>query len=1049
MKKFGNGFLICILILALFLPSVSVSADGDFYKKLERSFEPETYKIIRDNESKVTQSTWPSVAKGANYNSFVRGLGGVFATYSGPVQAQNAGQLYDVSEYVAGLMSIWGFAYNSGKYCDWGGNYDFGSGQHGGWDQNFDQVLSTKDDHAATDCVRGARLLFDKAGLSGGEGQLPKNFNWDGSTLEPGSKGVAKVMDGGGSVSEPLYVGDLVRYGNHIETIIKVEPNGDAYVRNFGSDFIKHGASMRKIVENGRFLRGGIKSIVRPSVNANGDTLDQSWDKKKFKEEEEMEVGLQKVSDSSMYAVSTALTTYVNNVMGVNGNDRHMGSLLESPRSVGNAGAYIGYGDVDQGFTSFITTSLTYGSSGSSYRSWMNVGEDVAGKKNLSYLYARYGRTLTDSGLDNTQTKLGRMFNPTALLGGSILMVYSLSEMIPKVFWLAFVCLRWMNPFTLFGAVTVLPENLRSSFPDPPKFLGDALQPVIKFASSIYDAVYNMAWQSVVPLFILAMVVSVLLMRKSFSSSLAMLCKRFFCIVFLVPFCACLYTGALDKMGDLTASKTAGTQMVASTLVDFGAWAQNNQLAVGNGTYQAYIESAPKDQSDTTGGGSGSVTALMVDGGTASSKMLMKLRQSAANLNQMNDSVLDGNVGSVSDTISGSVSANLWDKGGSDGGGFYGLSAMKQDTKVPTHIVQMLTRYITAEFYGPTEWESYYNSKIKLENKGHLGHNSSTSAATVNRNTIYDMYDSTNEFNDWINRTYDDNEVIWKGASVGGDEEPLAWASQKFSIFKNGKLNVTSYEPNSMIRYTGSSPGLSPISMYNYLSSTFDKNSIVVYSATDSLSERSKQMHTSVNMVGTGLLQWAFGLNVFIVLGVLTIIAFVYSWGLFFNNLKRGVSMITSIPFAVVGVTKSVAQVASITVAMIMELLGISFMYMFVCELMVVVSTFMERTTGDVIGVSTTLPILLSHWNTAISTRDMIFFTVMIESLCCILFAAGFLAYRRALVRLHEAVWNRIYGLFVLPSVEEAIRTGHREKVGFDCRDWLADVGHCLFPVPA
>ena len=89
---------------------------------------------------------------------------------------------------------------------------------------------------------------------------------------------------------------------------------------------------------------------------------------------------------------------------------------------------------------------------------------------------------------------------------------------------------------------------------------------------------------------------------------------------------------------------------------------------------------------------------------------------------------------------------------------------------------------------------------------------------------------------------------------------------------------------NASLIFHGTNPGLSKLSMYNYLSTSFDKNSIVVYSPKTSSSENTKQQHYSVNLIGSGAMRYAYGFNLVIVLGVLTLIGFTYSIGMSIKN---------------------------------------------------------------------------------------------------------------------------------------------------------------------
>lgn len=122
-----------------------------------------------------------------------------------------------------------------------------------------------------------------------------------------------------------------------------------------------------------------------------------------------------------IYDVSTALTAYVNNVVGANGNDKHNNQRVENPGSVGNAGAYVGYGDEKQKFVSFITSNTTVGTSTSTYDAWEDIIDSTDSDKNSAYAYVRLGKTLSDAGLDETISADTNFDLPRIIMGLSLI----------------------------------------------------------------------------------------------------------------------------------------------------------------------------------------------------------------------------------------------------------------------------------------------------------------------------------------------------------------------------------------------------------------------------------------------------------------------------------------------------------------------------------------------------------------------------------------------------------------------------------------------------
>ena len=101
---------------------------------------------------------------------------------------------------------------------------------------------------------------------------------------------------------------------------------------------------------------------------------------------------------------------------------------------VGNAGAFLGYGDKNYNFKSFITGQQSKTSSVIDYSSLIGIeGENVNTSTNEMYLYARYGYLLSDLGLDSTSTRLS-FGSPRMIPGAVMFLVYAISQGISLVF---------------------------------------------------------------------------------------------------------------------------------------------------------------------------------------------------------------------------------------------------------------------------------------------------------------------------------------------------------------------------------------------------------------------------------------------------------------------------------------------------------------------------------------------------------------------------------------------------------------------------------------
>lgn len=1030
-RRYLYNIMAFVLLLAMICPYMLFSPKNTekVYALNTSDFTAETANVIAREGPLVKENTAANyIASKGGYDAYVQSLGGVFQKYAGgSAYVANAGDFQEVAQYVCGLMSIFGFDYGNGhKNPHW---YDEASRYHS--TSSFDYSSGDIDDickrvlagdaRAATNCNIGADTFLKKASMIGGPGQATHSnwSNYNEAMQAAGNKehGIVEVI----TSADDFQVGDMVQFfkGNNYTSwghvaIVGEKSEYGTYLYDFGSLFITTGKFRHEWSEYGGWASW---FAVRPSVDEEGNTLSQSTHVQSTSAQE-LEIKEPEEIDVSMYSVSTALTAYVNYVVGTNGNELHQSHRVESPRTAGNAGAYVGYGDPDTGFTSFITSNLTNGASTSTYASWLKTSEG----DDYAYVYARYGRTLADAGLDNTETA-SSMQGPRSMFGGLLLVVYALSELIPKMFWIAMKVLSWLNPFSFLHNVTGLAPYWKNLFPANSGPFADITNPMVDFVSNLYSRMAEISWAVVVPLLIAFALVQVLMLRHRFKTVFGNVLKRIVFIAIGVPICAGLYTNALEAMEDITASKTASTQMVAGTLVDFGLWAQEHQLAVEAEGYQAYIESAPTEGDDS------SVDDSLIDGGTASVEMLRQLRHTTFYLNQMNNVKLRGNIGSLSASEAhNTLTGNLWAETGNDGGGFAGTNKDESDTAVTNEIISMIRRYMSGAFYRPTDWETSYQNHIQQTGgagSSGEGHSSATGEAYSNEETIYGMYDATNEVVDWMNRTSDKNAAIWENAADTGRRaehfSTIRWVGKDFSLFAGGSLQGDSSLPNAKIKYSGANKGLSPLSMYNYLSTSFDKNSIVTFSNQKSVSERTKMLHNYTNLIGSGALKYVFGANLITILGILVIIAFTYSVGMAANNIKRFVTMVTQLPFAALGVVKSIAQVCVLTFAMIFEIIGTSFMYMFVSQLFTVFATAVEQTASDVTGFNTITPSFFAAIglnNSVFASRFGLTFGVIAEIAIMLFVIRELFYYRRAFFFGYEKVWCRIDAFMLFEECE-------------------------------
>lgn len=731
---------------------------------------------------------------------------------------------------------------------------------------------------------------------------------------------------------------------------------------------------------------------------------------------------------TSMYDVSTALTSYANNVVGSNTNDKHDDHMLREMRigsslHPGIAGAFIGYGDEDKDFYAYISSNTAKSVTTSSYDAWLNVGDDGS-----IYAYARYGHLLADLGLDETGDAAGSSMGRTSF-GLFMQGTHAVSSFIPKVFDTSLTILKTLNPFQFFtGTVTLqnpdtgttisTDTNVKDAITqgsisganstvdgagdtvnltgnnelDANQTIGtsSAFTKLISYVSDIYSAARNMGMWVVFPMMLVMLLIAILFKRdtsgwKSFAFKFAFMCIG-------IPLCGMLYTAVLDNMTTVTQKTPAASKMVACTFVDFQSWVQSSRLDLPNGVT---LISVGENSSDGD-----SITAA----GSAHTNTVKQLRNITYKLN-------DKIYGFPSNfdlgiTTSTTTNPGMWDTNGE-------LRNNTTDSTTEKQVNAMLQRYRSGDFYQASTWETAVNGAISKYHRSDLGQIPSTANASTNDGKIYQMYDETNEVSDWMNRTVADNKKILNGT---------LWSA--FNIFSNGKLKVTApsgtVTTTGNLNFTGSgvawgdksdpstSGGLSSVAMYNYLSSSFGDSAISVYSAQKSTSEYTKQAHYSVNLIGSGALRFAYGLNCIACLFAFALIGIVYGFGMVIGNIKRGISLIMQVPFAVMGVIRSIIQVVIYVFVMCVELIFSVFAYKWVCELIVLFASIIESpievavTSNIILGGR--FAFLADYISPAVLADNRMVFTVgMFVLIGAVIFGNyKFLAHNRAVLTAYE-----------------------------------------------
>ena len=722
-----------------------------------------------------------------------------------------------------------------------------------------------------------------------------------------------------------------------------------------------------------------------------------------------------------IYDVSTALTAYVNNVVGANSNDKHNNQRVENPGNVGNAGAYVGYGDSKQKFQGFITNNSTVGSSTSTYDAWKGVLKGSDAKKNYTYDYVRFGRLLADAGLDETFDSSASQTKRMAV-GFLSRVFYGASEIVPSAFGIALNFLSALNPFSFFKVSHVPVGGItggNSGINYNSSKVGTILQPLQTFLSNIYDSITkNLTWTVVVPMFLMFSLFSIAMLRRKASTTLGKLAIRVVFIVVGIPILGGLYTQTLLDLGEVTKEEPTGARLVASSYVDFSHWADKN-LYVDGHTWT--LVSTTKDTDA---------------GGMATSETLRSLRTTVGNINGYSNSAFTNvrHLNGKTDALSG----GQWDSNGK-----VEKKKQSENETLQDGIDDLLGRYQDADSYTAPAYASKVSKSLEDTNHG--------DASMLNN-----MFDTTDEMADWLKRTESDNEAIWNGTNAS-DDAGMDWlkygkngANKSNNIFNDG--NMRSIPNGKEMKYSGK---LSTMSMYNYLSTSFGSKSIVTYSNSTSISEHTTRVHASVTSVGSGALKILFIANMWVCLAVTALLGIMFAFMTVFDSLKTSIKLLVAIPASALGALRAISQVVIYTITMIFQVIIGAFMYAFVSDFVLVFATLVENLVssggGSTIGSGkdlTDMTILIggrfmtwmqnafpsSVWDSNVSIYLMVGFEIALV----VLFASSLIKYRRAIARVYSVSMEKFMSFVTFAEFQDELhRIWHGGKVGIP--SWNTD----------
>lgn len=499
--------------------------------------------------------------------------------------------------------------------------------------------------------------------------------------------------------------------------------------------------------------------------------------------------------------------------------------------------------------------------------------------------------------------------------------------------------------------------EILSQFDAETGFTGEALQKISKFVTDIYLKVRALGMYSILPLLLVLLLFGIFYRKGMYGSFQGMGKKilvwfgRFAFVAMGIPLLGMFYTSCLESVDYDVEQEPPSAKIVAATFVDFENWVKTARLEPPEGVT---LTSEGLGSTESQGRANADTWRTVRD-------TIYAINESTKLYNLPSDGSGLGITSSTDNTSEFNTNVGMWDYDtGQFANDFGDTSEQKRD--IFTRLNSLLSTYGGSEFYTASAWESDVNSAIQANYPTEMGSTGSTeeAGASSQKESVWQMHYDTDEVNDWMNRTIVENNAIFIGDGSG---ENVQWAGQPFNLFANGSnlglsgqtfatdadLEFSHQEdaadpnaPNSIVPDKENPIGLSTLSMYNYLSSAFNQSNIAVYSAVNTTSEYTRLQHYAANVAGTGATQVAFLVNAFVCLGIFVLIGLIFCFGMFFKNIKMGISLIMSVPAAMLGMLKSITQVIVYVVGMVVNLVGTVILYQVLMSLIMVMASIVE-----------------------------------------------------------------------------------------------------------
>lgn len=577
--------------------------------------------------------------------------------------------------------------------------------------------------------------------------------------------------------------------------------------------------------------------------------------------------------------------------------------LVKNGTSVrtGQGGNLLGYPDKDDGeggkwISSVISINTEQYSLDQLTNLYSTSGEaDGSITVNALRYYAQFGYTLNDTGFDKTVTS-GMSMVFRKISGGLLYLAYMMANIGPMLMGSAIKLIRLVNPFLLINSITGIVD--------------DAAMPAVirltaEFVGNMFSSIRGFSLAVLMPVTIGFTAFNILVFRKGKAGkSIARLFLKVFMLIAGVSLVGATYTSILEKLDDMSDSGVGYTDyMIISSLVDFESWSLNTRLALPSNfdLDKAFIASTDSGETLTEINGNPRMVVARINA----------LANNDSGLLVLANSLEDGWGGMFEKGLSnlGSGNPDSDALAGVDSGSYRKYS------------YSLLSRYFKGSLISGSDYEGLAKGYIKDDDEAYK---MVTGLATLLKksNATFDDFDKADSFG------YGKN-IFNAGSLVRGDAVTMT-SGRTGKYFKTNKTyTLTGTKIVPPMGASADQGGLTPLSMYNYLNSSFSNTGVIVYSPERSNALETMVRHASVNFVGgtDGISNFAGYVETFIILTAVACISGVFAWSLFSVTFLSIYRILPGIFGSITGSIQGITKLLIVTVALLTEIIGSVFMY--------------------------------------------------------------------------------------------------------------------------